>query len=117
MEDSILTSVKKLLGIVDEYTQFDTDIIMHINSVFNIYHQLGLGPDAGFHIEDKTSKWNEFTNDETLLNMVKSDMYFRVRLMFDPPANSTVLESFKKQIDELEWRLNLYYENGDLSDN
>ena len=114
MEESILTSVKKLLGIADDYTHFDTDIIMHINSVFSIYQQLGIGPEEGFSIKDKDSKWNEFTDNEPLLNAVKSDMYFRVRLMFDPPTNSALLESIKKQIDELEWRLNIFYENGEI---
>lgn len=114
MEESILTSIKKLLGITEEYTHFDQDIIMHINSVFTIYQQMGIGPEEGFRIQDKESKWSEFTNDEVLMNSVKSDLYFRVRLMFDPPTNSVLLDSFKKQIDELEWRLNLFYENGEI---
>ncbi len=114
MEESILTSIKKLLGITEEYTHFDQDIIMHINSVFTIYQQIGIGPEEGFRIQDKESKWSDFTNDEVLMNSVKSDLYFRVRLMFDPPTNSVLLDSFKKQIDELEWRLNLYYENGEI---
>lgn len=111
MEESILTSIKKLLGITEDYTQFDTDIMLHINSVFAILNQLNIGPEEGFSINDKESKWNEFIDNEQLLQSVISDVYFRVRLMFDPPTNSALLDSFKKQIDELEWRMNITAES------
>ena len=94
--DSILDSVKKMLGITPEYTHFDQDIIMHINSVFMVLQQLGVGPKEGFHIEDPTK-----------LQMVKSYMGLRVRLLFDPPASSAHMDCIKQQIAEFEWRMNV----------
>lgn len=105
--ESILTSIKKLLGIAEEYTQFDTDIIMHINSVFLILNQLGIGPDKGFSISDKTATWEDFVSKESNLEAVKSYMYLKVRLLFDPPLNSSIIECMNRQINELEWRLNV----------
>jgi hypothetical protein len=126
IEDSILLSIKKLLGIEDAGTQFDVDLIIHINSVFSILTQLGIGPDGGFSISDAESKWSDFLSSDTeasKVEMVKSYMYMKVRQMFDPPANSFVVESFNKQIAELEWRLSVAYkptninvEGGDLDD-
>lgn len=105
--ESILTSVKKMLGITEEYDHFDPDIIMHINSVFMILTQLGVGPEDGFFIEDDTATWFDFTKSANKLHMVKSYMYLKVRLLFDPPASSVVTECMKKMIDEFEWRLNV----------
>lgn len=105
--ESILTSVKKMLGITEEYTHFDADIIMHINSVFMILQQLGVGPKEGFYIEDDTATWQEFLGDASRLHAVKSYMYLKVRLLFDPPASSTVMECMKQLISECEWRLNV----------
>lgn len=107
MGDSILLSIKKLLGIGDDYKHFDEDIIMHINSVFMILNQLGIGPEAGFSISDESSMWEDFTEDITLLEALRTYVYMRVRLMFDPPSSSFVLTSFENQIKELEWRLNV----------
>ena len=105
--NSILTSIKKLLGITEDYTHFDADIIMHINSVFTVLHQLGVGPKEGFRIEDKTSTWNDYLGDAILLESVKTYIYLRVRLIFDSTTlSSTVIESMKQTISELEWRLN-----------
>lgn len=104
--DSILTSVKKLLGIDDEYTHFDVDIIMHINSVFAVLTQLGVGPSEGFSITDSYSTWDDFFQKTPHMEMVKSYMYMKVRLMFDPPTSSSVLSAMERQISELEWRLN-----------
>ena len=109
--DSILTSIKKLLGITEEYTNFDSDIIMHINSVFMILNQLGVGPKEGFRIEDKDSDWSEFIDDEECLDAVKSYMHLKVKLLFDPPLNSSVMEATKQMINELEWRLNVQAES------
>ena len=104
---SILTSIKKLLGITEDYTHFDADIIMHINSVFMVLHQLGVGPKEGFRIEDKTSNWNDYLGDTILLESVKTYIYLRVRLLFDSTTlSSTVIESMKQTISEFEWRLN-----------
>lgn len=106
--ESILTSIKKLLGITEDYTHFDADIIMHINSVFMVLHQLGVGPKEGFRIEDKTSTWNDYLGDTILLESVKTYIYLRVRLIFDSTTlSSTVIESMKQTISELEWRLNI----------
>lgn len=105
--DSILTSIKKLLGITEEYEYFDSDIIMHINSVFMILHQLGVGPEKGFSIKDKSATWDEYVSEDSNLEAVKSYVYLKVRLIFDPPLNSIVTEAIKNQISELEWRLNV----------
>lgn len=103
--DSILISVKKLVGISQEDTSFDTDLIIHINSVFMILKQLGVGPKDGFSITSDLDTWNDFLADGSKLAAVKSYMYAKVRLLFDPPTIASVLESLKAQIVELEWRL------------
>lgn len=108
--DSILTSIKKMLGITEDYTHFDTDIVIHINSVFSILTQLGVGPPEGFYIQDKTTIWYEYISDPNKIEMVKSYMYLKVRLLFDPPSSSSVIEAFNKQISEFEWRLNVAVE-------
>lgn len=110
--ESILTSIKKLLGIAEEYTQFDADIIMHINSVFTTLTQLGVGPSEGFYIEDKETVWEEFIPDLNKLQAVKTYIYLKVRLLFDPSSlGSSTLASYERQIQELEWRLNIIAEN------
>lgn len=111
MTDSILDSTKKILGIDPEYTAFDIDIITHINSVFSTLDQLGIGPEGGFMIEDNTATWSEFLGSDPRLNPVKTYMYLRVRLAFDPPATSFHLDAMQKQIQEHEWRLNVYRES------
>lgn len=110
--DSILTSVKKMLGIAEEYEHFDADLLMHINSVFSILHQLGVGPADGFMIEDKSSIWSDFISDESKYTLAKSYMFLKVKLLFDPPLSSAVLECYKTQISEYEWRLNITAEDG-----
>lgn len=105
--ESILTSIKKLLGITEEYEHFDSDIIMHINSVFMILTQLGVGPEDGFTINNKETTWNEFTNDDKKIEAVKSYVYMKVKLLFDPPASSSVMEAMNRSISEFEWRLNV----------
>lgn len=105
ISDSILESVKKLINAEgDEY--FDTDIIIHINTVFSVLQQMGVGPEEGFSIDDKTSTWDEFTEDEPLFNMVKSYMAIRVKLLFDiASANSYYINQLQAEADELEWRI------------
>ena len=105
--DSILTSVKKLLGIAEEYTHFDSDIIMHINTVFSALTQMGVGPAGGFSIVDTYATWDEFTSENVSLASVRTYMYLKVRLLFDPPQNSSVMSAMERQTSELEWRLNL----------
>lgn len=110
--DSILTSIKKMLGIAEEYEQFDADIIMHINSVFMILTQLGVGPSEGFSIEDDSAIWSDFIQDSTNIESVKSYVYLRVKLLFDSTSlGSPVIEAMNRQISELEWRLNIEAES------
>lgn len=109
---SILTSVKKYLGMTEEYDAFDPDIVDDINTVFTILYQMGVGPkDSPFEIHDSSSKWEEFVSGPKL-NAVKSYMYKKVRLMFDPPSSSSAQSAFKQQCDELEWRLNVMVDPG-----
>ena len=103
--ESILNSIKKLLGIAEDYDYFDSDIIMHINSVFATLTQLGVGPEDGFSIDDESEKWEDFLPEERMLHSVTSYMFMKVKLMFDPPLSSAVIECTKEQIKELEWRL------------
>ena len=103
--ESILTSIKKLLGITEDYEHFDADIIMHINSVFLNLNQIGVGPKEGFFIEDETAEWVDFIGDSLPMQAVKSYIYMKVKLLFDPPLSSAVVESMNRQIAELEWRL------------
>lgn len=116
--DSILTSIKKLLGITEDYEHFDTDIIMHINSVFMILTQLGVGPSEGFFIENKEAKWSDFIEDasQTTMMGVRSYVYMRVKLLFDPPQSGIVTDMMNKQINEFEWRLNIAAEPAPVSD-
>lgn len=103
--ESILTSIKKLLGIAEDYTHFDNDIIMHINSVFLILTQLGVGPPEGFVIQDATALWTDFVADDKNLELIKSYTYLKVKIMFDPPLSSAVLDSTNQLIKEYEWRI------------
>ena len=106
METSILTSIKKLLGVAEDYVEFDEDIMTHINSVFLNLTQLGVGPEEGFMIENDTAEWGDFINDSVQLQAVKTYVYLKVKLLFDPPLSSSVTESINRMIAELEWRLN-----------
>ena len=106
MEESILVSIKKLLGLTEEYTAFDTDVIIHINSVFMILNQLGVGPDEPFRITGDSETRSDFTTAMDV-EAVKSYVYLKVRLIFDPPMSSAVKDAVKSTIDELEWRLNV----------
>lgn len=110
--ESILTSIKKLLGIAEEDTNFDQDLIMHINSVFMILTQLGVGPSKGFSIKDENDVWSDFIPEQSSLEAVKSYVCMKVRLMFDPPLSSAVADAINRNISELEWRLNVGAEDG-----
>lgn len=105
--ESILTSIKKLLGIAEEYTHFDPDIIMHINTVFMVLNQIGVGPENCFVIDDETATWEDFLGRKNQnIEAVKTYMYLKVRIVFDPPANGTVMKSIESAISEYEFRLN-----------
>lgn len=112
--ESILTSIKKLLGIAEDYEHFDRDIIMHINTVFAILTQLGVGPATGFSIADKSTMWNEFISNKLYFEPVKTYVYLKVKLLFDPPQSSIVLEATNRMIGELEFRLNAAAETKSL---
>lgn len=105
--DSILTSIKKLLGITKECTSFDADLIIHINSVFLILKQLGVGPEKGFSITGEYETWDQFLPEGSEnFEAVKSFMHIKVRLLFDPPTSSVVMEAMNRMANEFEWRLN-----------
>lgn len=114
--ESILTSIKKLLGIEEDFEAFDPDIVMHINTVFALLKRMGVGPSNGFTIQDSESVWNDFMQDEsnTFIESVKTYIYLKVKMIFDPPNSSAVMEAMKENIKELEWSLN--FELDDLAD-
>lgn len=116
MSDSILTSTKNALLIGEDYTAFDDALVLHINSVFSTLLQLGIGPDAGFQITGATETWSTFLADEEGLNNVKTYMYLRVRLLFDPPGTAYLVTAVENQIRELEWRMNVTREDREWVD-
>lgn len=105
--ESILTSIKKLLGIEAEDTHFDPDIILNINMVFMTINQLGIGPETGFIITGKDEIWSDLLGDRKDVEGVKTYVYLKVRLIFDPPSSGVLIEAIERQIRELEWRLNI----------
>lgn len=110
MEGSILNTIKQLLGIQSDYTAFDADIVIHINSAFMALNQLGVGPTECFSIDGSGEKWAEFVDNSIDLESVKTYIYLKVRTIFDPPSSSVVMEAMNKNISELEWRLNVQVE-------
>jgi len=111
MEPSILNSTKKVLGIAEDYTVFDVDVTMHINTALSTLTQLGVGPTEGFTVEDAGDEWEDFVDpDDHQFNAVKSYVYLKVRMLFDPPSTSYLIAAQQKQIEELEWRLNVHRE-------
>lgn len=108
--DSILTSTKKFIGIEEDYTHFDPDILMNINSAMMSLMQLGVGPKTGFVVQDKNDTWPTLLGGRTDLEAVKQYIFMKVRLSFDPPQNSFLVTAMEKQIAELEWRLNVQAE-------
>ena len=115
--DSILNSVKSHIGISETEDHFDGDIIIHINSVFSILRQMGVGPKTTFSIVDDKPIWNDFLEDDPDFSEVKTYMYLKVKMIFDPPANSNILAAMKEQISELEWRLTATASNKKTEDN
>lgn len=110
MDQSILTSTKKILGIDQGYTVFDLDIVTHINAAFSILTQLGVGPEEGFMIEDESTLWEEYPVPLEQLNLVKTYVFLKVRILFDPPGTSYLIKAATDQIQEYEWRLNVFRE-------
>lgn len=109
--ESILTSIKKLLGIAEENSDFDADVIIHINSALMILTQLGLGPKNGFSIRDDQALWSDFIPDDARLDAVRSYVYLKVRTLFDPPQSSVLLDAIKQNLSEMEWRLTVASES------
>lgn len=107
---SILDSVKKLLGIAEHDDGFDYEIKDLINAEFLSLHQLGVGPKEGFSINGPDNRWSEYTDNLRLVDAVRQFVYLRVRLVFDPPASSTVADAINNRINELEFRLNVQAE-------
>lgn len=110
---SILEDTKKSLGLAADYTPFDADIVMHINSVLADLTQLGVGPEAGFEISGSAEGWASFIADEPRLNSVKSYLFLRVKMLFDPPGTGYVLTSMEKMLEKAEWRINMAREEID----
>lgn len=108
--DSILITVKKMLGLAEDYDAFDPEIIVYINTAINVLEQLGVGID-GYTISSEDNTWDEFLTDISKLESVKTYIYIRVRLLFDPPANSTLSKTLDDTARELEWRLNVKAEH------
>ena len=113
MNDSILTTIKKLLGIAEDDTSYDTDVMININMALNVLFQLGVGPETGFSITGNTETWSDYISDMSKLEMIKTYIYLKVKLIFDPPQSSRVIESIENQIKELEWRANVQVDPGD----
>lgn len=109
--ESILIYIRQMLIGNDDETHFDPDIIIHINSVFSILNQMGVGPKETFSIVDDKATWSDFIEDDADYNEVKTYMYLKVKMIFDPPSSSSVMDAFKRQIDELEWRLSVRASN------
>lgn len=111
--NSILLSVKKMLGIEPDYTYFDDDLIFHINSVFSILTQMGAGPKEGYMISGVSESWTDFMPDTGKIQFVKTYLNLKVKMIFDPPTNSTILSAYERQIAELEWRISTTFDPGD----
>lgn len=108
MVDSILDTIKAMLGIPATDTAFDNEILININSAFMVLNQLGVGPTEVYSITDSTPVWADFlSTDEAKYSAVKTYIFLKVRTVFDPPGTSFLLESYKNQINELEWRLSI----------
>lgn len=110
METSILTTVKQILGLDENYTAFDQDILMHINTVFANLNQIGVGPALGFYVENKEQKWSDFLGTDMRLGAVPSFVAGKVRLIFDPPSTSFAITALENVLTEMEYRIWTYVE-------
>lgn len=108
---SILSTIKKLLGIDEDYAHFDPDIIIYINSAISALRQIGVGPSEGYSIVGAEETWEDYLKEKLpLLTDATNYIYLKTRIIFDPPANSFVLDAIERTIKELEWRLNFEVE-------
>ena len=111
-EESILKSIRKLIGPEDDYTHFDPDIVMHINSSINRLFQLGVESAKGFRVTSEDETWGDlFGSDENIIDMCKTLIYYKVKMGFDPPTSSIAAEAFKSEIDKQEWLINVWVES------
>lgn len=111
MTEGILTSIKKMLGIDDEYTPFDVDVLIHINNAFMTLCQMGIGPKEGFNVTGYEETWSDFLTNKVMLGGVKTWVYLQVKMLFDPPVNSFVMDAYKTQAEQILWRLNVQAES------
>lgn len=109
MEQSIVNSIKNVLGLASDYTAFDESVLMFANTAFSTLTQLGVGP-VVFQVTDDSLEWSEFSDDDTLLGLVKTYVLLRVKMLFDPPTTGYLVTSAKEQLEQLEWRINVYRE-------
>ena len=110
MEESILKTIKQLIGCPDDFEQFDLDLIVHINSAFATLTHLGVGPKEGYRIIGADNVWSEFEYDAQKLSLIKDYVYIKTRLLFDPPISGSLMDSLKEQLKEMEWRLYMLYD-------
>ena len=110
MEESILKTIKQLIGCPNDFEQFDLDLIVHINSAFATLTHLGVGPKEGYRITGADNAWSEFEDDAQKLSLIKDYVYIKTRLLFDPPISGSLMDSLKEQLKEMEWRLYMLYD-------
>ena len=110
MEESILKTIKQLIGCPDDFEQFDLDLIVHINSAFATLTHLGVGQKEGYRIIGADNVWSEFEDDAQKLSLIKDYVYIKTRLLFDPPTSGSLMDSLKEQLKEMEWRLYMLYD-------
>lgn len=114
VEDSILLSIKKLLGMEpEEFDQYDVDITLHINTVIETLNQIGVDMPDGFSVTDKTVLWSDYLNRakySQIKDSIKSYIYMKVRLVFDPPTNTSLINAINESVKELEWRIRQWVE-------
>jgi len=111
--ESILVSIKKLLGLASSNNSFDTDVIIHINTAFMVLNQLGVGPEEGFSINSSEEVWSDFVDDDEYFDAIKTYIYLKVKMVFDPPQHGPTEDALKESIREYEWRLNVKAENAE----
>ena len=109
MEESILKTIKQLIGCPDDFEQFDMDLTIHINSAFATLTQLGVGPKEGYRITGADNTWSEFEDDAQKLSLIKDYVYIKTRLLFDPPTTGSLMDSLKEELKEMKWRLYILY--------
>lgn len=107
MDNSILNSIKKLIGLDSEDTSFDPDLILHINSAIDVLRQIGVKIDDGFYVEDGAAEWDDLIPQGYVLNQIKTYLWMKVRKWFDPPQNGTTMDALNTSIAELEWRISV----------